>query len=791
MRKWTAISGALLLATSPVAIQAATVEAPLMAIKADAVSGKVMATFARPAPDGTVGRYIYISQIESGVGSAPLAMDRGQASGSRLLRLRRIGKKLVAEVENAKFIASSGTEIEKDAIRQAFPSSVIWQGDIVDELANGGFTVDLAGFIARDDLGLAQALKDGGAGDFRFAPELSVADPLAVKAFPQNVELSAKLTFRADKTGSDDLRNILADSSLTLTLRHSLIALPDVGYTARTDPWGYTISRQVVDASAPLGQPMVHNLINRFRLEKADPAAARSPVKKPIVFYIDPAAPEPVRSALADGVRWWNDAFDAAGFVGAFRVEILPPDADALDVRYNVVNWINRATRGWSYGQAIDDPRTGETIKGSVMLGSLRVRQDILIFQALVGAKLTSTGDPNDPITAALARIRQLGAHEVGHSLGFNHNFAASTQGRYSVMDYPPPRIGYDGTTISIADAYGVGIGAWDKFLVDFVYGARTDAEGAAKVAAARSQGLRFVADLNARPNGSGHPEGAIWDDGANPVGELNRVMTIRGVALVRFGHDSVPAGASQSELRRAFVPIWLLHRYQVEAAAKSLGGIAFDTALAGDRLQSRVVPAGLQREALAALLATLDAAVLTVPQRLIPALTAGSPELEDRQSVIEQLPAAGRDIFDPLKATEIAAVHTLNALLDPARLNRLEAQNHADRTIPSAGDVIASLLGRTVDRAEEGGAIERRIATTVLLSLARVQRSAQLSPAIAAEIDGRLAAIADRLAKARAKGSGGDWARGTASLLRDRVALEKAVTDPARLPVVPPGMPI
>ena len=366
-----------------------------------------------------------------------------------------------------------------------------------------------------------------------------------------------------------------------------------------------------------------------------------------------------MRQALREGADWWRAGFEAAGLTGAYRVEILPEGADPLDVRYNVVNWVNRATRGWSYGMAIADPRTGETVKGSVVLGSLRVRQDILIFQALVGANLTGNGDPNDPITAALARIRQLAAHEVGHALGFNHNFASSVQERGSVMDYPPPRIGFDGSKVDLSQAYGVSLGAWDRFLVDYVYGARTDAEARAKVAAARAAGLSFVSDADARPLGSGHPEAAMWDDGSNRSPSWAGNANPR-VALQRFGFNSVPAGAPMAELRRAFVPIWLLHRYQVEAAAKSLGGIEFPFALAGEGVSARPVTATQQRAALAELMGTLSEEALAVPPALLPLLSAGSAEIEDRQSTIEQLPTSGRDIFDPMKATEIAAVQSL-----------------------------------------------------------------------------------------------------------------------------------
>ncbi|MEO6432657.1 MAG: zinc-dependent metalloprotease [Sphingomicrobium sp.] len=764
----------------------AAAEKSLFAIAADRDSGKIIATFPKPAADGIAGRYIYVSQLESGIGSAPLAMDFSQNSGGRLLVFRRVGKKVVAEVENPRFIASSADTAGQAGIARDFARSVIWTGDVVKTNADGSFTVDLASFAARDDLGIGQGLKDSKAGDYALAADLSVADPASVRAFPRNVEMSATLTFRASEPGAE-LRNILPAANLSVRVRHSLIELPKAGYVPRTDLYGYAIAQQVLDASAPLGQPMFKDVVLRFRLAKKDPSAARSEVVDPIVFYIDPAAPQPVRQALVDGVGWWSEAFDAAGLVNAFQVRELPVGADPLDVRYNVVNWVNRATRGWSYGGMVADPRTGESIKGGVVLGSLRVRQDILIFQALVGANLTGTGDPNDPITAALARIRQLGAHEVGHALGFQHNFASSTQDRYSVMDYPPPRISFDGGAIGIADAYGKGIGIWDKFLVAYVYGAMTDREAAPIVADARRRGLRFVADSNARPNGSGHPEGGIWDDGANPIAELSRVSAIRRAALNRFGYNSVPAGAPASELRRAFVPVWLLDRYQVEAAAKSLGGVDYAFALAGEAPVARVVPAAQQRAALGALLATLDEAALTVPAHLLPMLTSGSGD-DDYQSMVDQLPTAGRDMFDPLKASEIGAVQTLNAMLDPARLNRLAAQNAADPGVPSPLGVADSILGRVM-----GGnsAVQRRIATTAVLAIARAARSSSLSPAVALQLDARLIRLADQLERAKGGSEWGDWEHGLAALLKDREALDKAIADPARLPQVPPGMPI
>ena len=778
-------------ATAPAMAQSASVasEPVLLNVKADPAAGKIVATLPKADADGISGRFIYLSQLETGVGSASVGLDRGAPGNSRILVFRRIGKKVAAEIENHKFVATHGSPQEQDAVRGSFATSTIWMGDVIDTNRDGSFTVDLASFLARDDLGIAQQIKGGGGGEFKLVQDLSAADPAFVKLFPRNVELAARLTFRSDEPAAEVNNIIPGDNNLSVVVRHSLIALPEPGYVPRTDPVGFTIGRQQVDFSAPLGAAIVSDLARRFRLEKTEPTAARSPVREPIVFYIDRGAPEPVRTALKEGVGWWAQGFDAAGFVDAFKVDLLPEGADPLDVRYNVVNWVNRATRGWSYGAPVDDPRTGEIIKGAVMLGSLRARQDMLIFQALVGAGLTGTGDPNDPVTATLARIRQLGAHEVGHAIGLAHNMAASSQGRYSVMDYPAPRVTLENGIPSLRDAYGTGLGAWDRWAIKWLYGARTDAEARPILAQARAQQLRFVADSDSRPVGSAHPEGAIWDDFSDAVAELRRMMEVRRVAVARFGESALPAGESLSGLRRAFVPLWLLHRYQVEGTAKYVGGVNFPYSLVGEGLRATAVPGATQHAALEALLDTLRPEALTVPQRLELLMSAGFGGSSDRQTDIEILPTAGGPVFDPLKATEIGAVQTLNALLAPERLNRLETQHGNDPSVPSPSQLVDRLIAYTFYATDRE--VGRRIATTTALALARTQRSTTLSPTIALALSSQLERLAERLERTRGRDAQADWSRGLGALLKDREALDKAVANPARLPKVPPGMPI
>ena len=670
----------------------------LFTLHVDEGDGRILAELA-PQDDGSHGRMIYTAWLASGVGSNPVGLDRGLGSNSEILRFFRVNDRVFAEFENNRYQAIGAEADERRATEQSFARSIIWSGEIVAE-RDGHVLVDLSGFLTRDPVGTVAQLAAAGQGSFSIDADRSAALTGSVRAFPLNVEIDALLTLQSSEPGSEVRAVTPSANSVTLTVHHSFAALPEPGYQTReSDDRSGAITTEIYDMAAPLDAPVRRYLAVRHRLERIDPAASSGPVVEPIIYYVERGTPPLIRAALIEGANWWSDAFAAAGFEDAFRVELLPEGADPLDLRYNIIQWVHRQTRGWSYGGAVIDPRTGEILKGHVILGSQRIRQDRLIFEGLLGTAQTGTGAADDPLELALARIRQLSAHEVGHTIGLMHNFAASANDRASVMDYPAPLVVLDASGgFDVSQAYARGIAAWDLTAISWLYAQYADPADEAEaqeaiLERARTDGLLYITDQHARGNNAAHPLANLWDNGSDPVQALTDIMAVRAAALEQFGPQALAPGQPASELRAVFSPIYLYHRYQVEAAAKTLGGVYFDYELNGPSVRGlSAASAEDQRRALRALIATLDPTVLDISDTVLAQL-APSPYVDyDAAATREMFSSSQYPAFSRSDAAAAAARITLQAMLSPARLARIGDQHSRDPEQLSATDFLEAV---------------------------------------------------------------------------------------------------
>ena len=714
----------------------------LLTLHVDGKAGKVWLEVPARPTNGIIGEFLYYEGLVSGLGSNPVGLDRGQLGDTRVVTLKIQAGRLLVEQQNLDYRAVTTDANERRATRQSFASSVLWAGKVEATAKDGRRLIDLTSFIVRDAHGVRAALRRADQGEYALDPDRSVVDTDHTLVFADNVELEGLVTYKSDKAGKEVEATAANGTAFSLTLRHSLVRLPSDGYRPRAfHPRSGSFGLEFADYAAPLDRPLKKRWLVRHRLSKVEP----------IVYYVDPGIPEPIRSAVIDGASWWKEAFAAAGFPDGFKVEVLPADAHPLDIRYNVIQWVHRATRGWSYGSGVVDPRTGEMIKGHVSLGSLRVRQDRRIFEGLLGAAMTGTGQPDDPIQLALARIRQLAAHEVGHTLGFAHNFAASVTDRASVMDYPAPLATVRDNKIDLSKAYDVGIGEWDVIATRYAYTDLPPGDEAAGLAAilkeADEAGLVFLTDQDARPPGAAHPLANLWDNGPDPAAALDEALAVRRLAIDAFGPSNLRPGQPLALLEETFAPIYFYHRYQLDAAAKAVGGLLYTYPLADDvNATVKPVDAETQRKALRAVLSAMSPAALDIPEKVAERLVPRAYGLDRNRELFGSSSSPG---FDALAAARTAAGMVVSGLLQRERAARLVDQHRRDPTLPGLGEIIGAIVDdafATAVEAPRQRQLQDEVRTVVVTSLMALARDPHAPWSVRAEADQAVAGLVTRV---------------------------------------------
>ncbi|MCT6700004.1 zinc-dependent metalloprotease [Rheinheimera sp. 4Y26] len=695
--------------------------------------------------------FIFQSSLPRGLGSNDIGLDRGQLGDTRLVQFEQYGNKVMLKQLNTYYRAESENQAERLSVEEAFASSVL-AGLPVVAAEKGQLLVDYSEFLWSDIHQISSRLSAQNQGNFSPDKDRSGVYLARSKAFPRNTELEAMVTYSGSKAGEFVTQVTPAADAITVHLHHSLVALPEEGYQKRRfHPYSGFWKVEYMDYATAFDEPITQRLLPRHRLVKKDPKATLSEAVQPIVYYLDPGVPEPVRTALKEGALWWNSAYEKIGYKNAFQVKDLPKDADPMDVRYNVIQWVHRATRGWSYGYGVTDPRTGEIIKGHVTLGSLRVRQDFLIATGLTAPyQQNGSADSSNAKAMALARIRQLSAHEVGHTLGLIHNFAGSANGRSTVMDYPHPLVDLRSGHITLDNAYREGLGEWDYYAIAYGYGDHSDAERLALVQNAKQQGLEYMADEDARPQGGVSAKGHLWDNGADAVAELRRLGEVRKQALTQFGLNNIRAGQPLSALQEALVPIYALHRYQVEAAVKLIAGAYYQYELKGDYENAKGfqwVEPDKQQQALDAILATIKPDYLLLPAELlalIPPKAFG--DSDGRESFSGRYGLA----FDPISAAEAAANHSLSLLLHPQRLNRLSGQQQLQ---PMLAKLLDATLRQPWPAQEQAGSsaqalVQQRVGHVAFYQLMQSLTAADTAPEARAIVRSELMQLAVFLQK-------------------------------------------
>ncbi|WP_162052446.1 zinc-dependent metalloprotease [Pontibacter pamirensis] len=686
--------------------------------------------------------FLYVNSLAAGLGSNDIGLDRGQLGGDRVVYFRKIGPKVMLVQPNLNYRATTNNRNEARAVEESFAQSILW-GFKVEAEESGRVLVDATDFLLRDAHDVIGSLKGSRQGSYRLDASRSALYLPRTKNFPKNTEFEAMLTFTGGEDAGPYVREVAPDvQALTMRQHHSFIQLPDGNYETRNmDPRAGFFGITYYDYATPVGEDIEKRFIARHRLQKKNPGAARSEAVDPIIYYVDNGAPEPIRTALLEGARWWNQAFEAAGYQDALKVEVLPDSADPMDVRYNVIQWVHRSTRGWSYGATVTDPRTGEIIKGHVSLGSLRVRQDYLIAEGLLAPYQEGKPESEEMMLMALARIRQLSAHELGHTLGIMHNYAASVSDRASVMDYPHPLVQLDKRgNLDLSNAYATGIGEWDKLAITYGYQdfpEEVNEEQALNklLLSGIDRGLQFISDRDARATGGAHPQAHLWDNGPDAAEELRNVLAVRQKALQNFSPNNIKPGMPYALLEDVLVPVYNYHRYQTEATSKLVGGVNYTYAVRGDR-QTVTAPLDkkTQQQALDAMLATLQPDVLTVPEHIIKLIPPRPPGYRASRELFEKRTGL---TFDPMAAAEASADFTISLLLHPeraARLIELQARNNS----LGLSDVTDQLVKSTFKAPRKKGLEEQvqqqteQVVLTHLLALANNENTSYQARAVA-----------------------------------------------------------
>jgi len=693
--------------------------------------------------------FLYVEALSQGVGSNDIGLDRGQLGGGKIVKFIKAGNKLLLIQPNEHYRAITNNIDEKNSVKEAFAKSVLF-GFTIKETKNGHYLVDASNFFMRDAHGVANRLKQTKQGRYHLDKSKSAFNIKRTKAFPKNDEFDVLLTFAGNPTGYY-IRSVTPTPSLVTVYQHySFVQLPDNKYKMRRfDPRSGSYSFSYLDYATPIDKSITKRYIFRHRLEKKYPNKAVSEPVKPIIYYVDRGAPEPVRSALIKGASWWNQAFEAAGFKNAFQVKVLPKGADPLDLRYNVIQWVHRSTRGWSYGGSISDPRTGEILKGHVSLGSLRIRQDFLIASALKAQYKNDNNHDNEAMQLALARIRQLAAHEVGHTLGFTHNFAASVNNRASVMDYPHPYVTIKDGKLDFSKAYATGIGEWDKQAVKYAYTQFNSDENKhlQKILANNAKkGLKFLTDADARPISSASPIAHLWDNSTNATNELLRLLKVRKIAIQNFSTANIKSGKPYSDLEDVFVPLYFLHRYQVEAVVKSIGGLNYNYAVKGGLLTNQVVSANAQRKALNGLMQSIDVTTLEIPENIRKLFT---PRAFGYPKTRESFKGKTGLVFDDISAVATASEMSIAMLLNSQRADRLVQQKSKDANQLGLSETLDILINNTFKKVQTSSykaELQNTINYVALKYMFNLAASTKTYPQVNAIVKYELNALADYL---------------------------------------------